>query len=633
MAEFTGEQSTASAFGAKPDWWDPYLPWPPKDNDGKDDYALYIKERDRYLNSQAEAQKKAEAAATARQVDTFPTREAAQRAADAASERDGKAYKVVKTKDGTAYTYEEVEVEEPEFKGMTEQEARQRAAASGGKLEAFYDSNTDKWKLRASKLAPLAAPEFVTGDDGNTWYRSEVDGAWQKVDVQSAKSRLEDRMIDLFTKGGKDEKTGEDNTATALKYYDFLNQPTALELADFALKAARSPADYFTIWAIARGEMPVADSGPFGRIAPNAQWLDAALARLFQFTTGSGLSFDETVTTGTKGSPTPTPSSKSFDQIQMEADATGQNLPRTQPGQPDGGVPTGPTPFAEEQYGYDQASAEEARRTGATPTPFAGGYPSGTTFPAEEGGGMGYTSPPVTPRRSMKGGEIYDVDDQPIPGTSAAERGSSPSVAGEVGTGPGGYKLDDPSPEATLWRAYAKSGQMPEQTPEQQLEDEIAALYKDLPFGSDATPEAQQARREAWVKENALRQRARGSTPFAPKATSGRSSGLQYDVDTLGTEQPRSTFPVQDRPTWMKNVYAGQTVAPVKRQYPAMGGPPFASPESLYNMLPSEREARTAAIEMQGIPWADYQEQEARTTLPTGRNYRRGRYIKSTFPG
>ena len=129
---------------------------------------------------------------------------------------------------------------------------------------------------------PLENPEFKEGPDGRQYMRGRTDDPWRLVSEKNM--TFEQLMTNALT----DQSLSPDQQiATAMRYWNFKNQPTDKQRLDAALQLATSPADYLTLMAISRGEVEPIVSNPFDatgklqRVAPMAGFLQDAAQKFF----------------------------------------------------------------------------------------------------------------------------------------------------------------------------------------------------------------------------------------------------------------------------------------------------------------------------------------------------------------
>ena len=137
---------------------------------------------------------------------------------------------------------------------------------------------------------PLTEPKFHTDPNtGRQYMRGSESDPWRLVTDKNM--TFEQLMTNALT----DQSLSPDQQiATAMRYWNFKNQPTDKQRLDAALQLATSPADYLTLMAISRGEVEPIVSNPFDatgklqRVAPLAGFLQDAAQKFFG-TFGTGV--------------------------------------------------------------------------------------------------------------------------------------------------------------------------------------------------------------------------------------------------------------------------------------------------------------------------------------------------------
>ena len=143
---------------------------------------------------------------------------------------------------------------------------------------------------------PLTEPKFHTDPNtGRQYMRGSESDPWRLVTDKNM--TFEQLMTNALT----DQSLSPDQQiATAMRYWNFKNQPTDKQRLDAALQLATSPADYLTLMAISRGEVEPIVSNPFDatgklqRVAPLAGFLQDAAQKFFG-------TFGTEVAAGTRG--------------------------------------------------------------------------------------------------------------------------------------------------------------------------------------------------------------------------------------------------------------------------------------------------------------------------------------------
>ena len=127
----------------------------------------------------------------------------------------------------------------------------------------------------------LEQPDFFANPEtGQTFVRGSKDQPWRLL-PNEAPTTIEQMIVDALVDGG------EEGQRRAQTLFAFQNQPTDTERLGAALQIATSPSDYFTLMAIARGEIEPIISDPFDskgrlqRVAPMASFLQESAQRFF----------------------------------------------------------------------------------------------------------------------------------------------------------------------------------------------------------------------------------------------------------------------------------------------------------------------------------------------------------------
>lgn len=166
------------------------------------------------------------------------------------------------------------------FDSESEATAAILGAGASETHEEVFDGQSNKWVIR-KKAEQLGDPEFYRDPDtGQQFMRGAAGEPWRAVPDYGPTS-IEDMIIDALTEGG------EEGEARAQTLWRFQNQPTDSERLEAALRITTNPSDYFTLMAIARGEVDPIISNPFDsrgrlqRVAPISQILKDAAERFF----------------------------------------------------------------------------------------------------------------------------------------------------------------------------------------------------------------------------------------------------------------------------------------------------------------------------------------------------------------
>ena len=141
-------------------------------------------------------------------------------------------------------------------------------------------------------------PEIYTDPaTGQQFYRGSAEGGFRTFTapggqadqpLQELEPRLSIEEMIAQALGDADLSNANDpNLIRAFALDDFRQRPDDAQRLQAALELARSPADYFTLLGMLRGELPIQQpSGGFGRVAPLAGFLESSAQRFFDDTGG-----------------------------------------------------------------------------------------------------------------------------------------------------------------------------------------------------------------------------------------------------------------------------------------------------------------------------------------------------------
>lgn len=399
--------------------------------------------------------------------------------------------------------------------------------------------------LKPKWNAELIAPDGRRG-------AFELVGPDQQPDARSTEellTRYLDEAID----------TGDWGAVTELS--DFLDRPSEWERLRAAIDISNSPADYLTVMAMARGQLPIqAQAGAFERIGPQSQIFD-----LFGFGAGAeGARPDEGLTPAPAGAPGApgTPGAEVGFTAGPEADLEAEMT---------GGAKPGETELAPGVF----YSPETGIRTGATPEEREVVKTEKQGFtPAEQIGQIGPTTKVVG-----------------VQGTVTGAPGGAPG--GGPGFGPGDVTVEWLEAEFIRARERFRAGEITQQEYDA-ITNGLFAIQQRTGVG--LVPEG----------ERQFVPTGNGATATTGGFTRG---GAPEEGNLLPVKPPGSLL---DEPGFsaVKAVgIEGKAIGQVDVRAPAMGALKFPSMQAWRRFSTLEQEAFKQSVVSQGQDWNEYARQ------------------------